>query len=277
MSGIIPSVKNILLLLLTIGPVACAQQSKQQNDIKDALMVTPGVQQLIQTLEVAEKQQDSSGFNDFFAAWNKISKPNTHAFINQNDTTKAVFNIFKTFYQPLDLLKIGDWEWGNNLNAHCKYIVVNNKIYYSVLATDSLKDYNWQTSKKDSVEDFRPPVNMKSSIVLYLTKEYFEAINHFLGTESTARGEGNIMNPAMAAGKSEQRYKMLRPYIPILHGHWGGYWHLSTHPDVFNIILNKGMNKASIDFRVGYQGGEAVLERSGENWVVRESKATWIE
>jgi hypothetical protein len=37
------------------------------------------------------------------------------------------------------------------------------------------------------------------------------------------------------------------------------------------------LTKAKIDFRVGYQGGEAILEKSGNNWTIKESKATWIE
>ena len=47
--------------------------------------------------------------------------------------------------------------------------------------------------------------------------------------------------------------------------HWGGYWHLETHPDIGGIIFNKTLTKAKIDFRVGYQDGKAILERNGNH------------
>ncbi len=220
-------------------------------------------------------QADS--FGQIFIDWNRRVKPNVDDFINQNDTINAVFNVYKEFYKPLDLLKLGDWEWGNDLNAKCKYVVIQNKIFYTVLLSDNFDDFDREKSKKDSIENFRPPINMDKNRVLYLTKDYADAINGFLGTESTKISEGNIMSPSQLKEEGERRYEILRPYIPILHGHWGGYWHLATHPRISIIIFNKTLTRAKIDFRVGYQGGEATLEKNGSSWIIKESKATWIE
>jgi hypothetical protein len=63
----------------------------------------------------------------------------------------------------------------------------------------------------------------------------------------------------------------------VLHGHWGGYWHIATHPDVSNIIFNHSFTKAQIVFRVGYQGGEAMAEKHDDQWIITNSKTTWIE
>jgi len=85
------------------------------------------------------------------------------------------------------------------------------------------------------------------------------------------------MSPYQTIEESEKKYNILRSYIPILHGHWGGYWHIVTHPDVSIIIFNKTLTKARVDFSFGYQGGETILEKEGDDWVIKESKETWIE
>lgn len=274
--------KHILLATIFFGLVSCGQQRNVDTKISnvkvhDNYKPTFTVAQINDKLEFGFKQIQPDCFGQIFVDWNKTIKPNSNEFIRQNDTINALFNVYKEFYKPLDLLKLGDWEWGNDLNSKCKYVVVQNKIFYSVLLTDNFDDFDWEKSKKDSIDNFRPPIDLDKDKVLYLTHEYAGAINKFLGTESTELGEGNIMNPSRPESESEKRYEILRPYIPILHGHWGGYWHLETHPDISVIIFNKSMTKAKIDFRVGYQGGEAILEKSGNNWTIKESKATWIE
>ncbi len=63
----------------------------------------------------------------------------------------------------------------------------------------------------------------------------------------------------------------------MLPGHWGGDWHLDTHPHVYTIILHPTFTRAIIDFRVGYQGGKAFLEKGKHGWKVLKSELTWIE
>lgn len=219
----------------------------------------------------------SDSFGQIFEDWNRTIKPNSDDFIHKNDTIKSLYDVYKEFYEPFDLLKIGDWEWGNSLNSNCKYVIIQNKIFYSVLPNDIFDDFNWEKSTIDSIVNFRPPINIDRNNVLYLTHEYEDAINRFLGTESTEFGEGNIMNPSGPAAESLKRYEVIRSYIPILHGHWGGYWILETHPDVSIMIFNKSLTKVQIHYRVGYQGGEAILEKSGKDWTIKSSRATWIE
>ncbi|MDP2060327.1 MAG: hypothetical protein U1C58_02035 [Flavobacteriaceae bacterium] len=274
--------KHIVLAAVFFELVSCGQQQNRDNKIgnpkvEDTYKPTFTVTQLYDKFEFSFKQMQPDSFGQIFVDWNRTIKPNSDDFIHQNDTINALFDVYKAFYKPLDLLKLGDWEWGNDLNSKCRYVVVQNKIVYSILLTDNFDDFDWQKSKKDSIENFRPPINLDKNKVLYLTDEYAKSIYIFLGTESAKLGEGNIMNPARPDGDSEKRFEILRPYIPILHGHWGGYWYLETHPNIGIIIFNKTLTKAKIDFRVGYQGGEATLERNGNHWTIKESKATWIE
>ncbi len=275
-------IKQILYIVVIFGILSCGHKNENKSNIpnkkvEDIYVPTYTVTQLNDKFEVSFDSLKANGLDEIFLEWNKTIKSNSEDFINQNDTISAVFKVYKEFYKPLDLLELGNWEWGNELNSKSKYVVIQNKLFYSVLSTDNLDDYDWKKSKTDSIENFRPPVNLEKNKVLYLTDEYATSINNFLGFESSILGEDNIMSPSKPIKKSEKRYEMLRSYIPILHGHWGGYWYLETHPDVSIIIFNKDLTKAKIDFRVGYQGGETILDKNGSNWIIKESKETWIE
>ena len=227
-------------------------------------------------LKLSMIQISNNNFDEFFEEWNRSVQQNSDDYINQNETVKSIFDIYKVFYNPLDLLKLGDWEWGNDLNSGCKYVVIQNKIYYYIMPDDNLDGPYWN-EERDSISNFRPPIDLSPDKVLYLTEEYEKALKIFLGSESTEFGEGSIMNPSMPAGESQKRYESLRRYIPILHGHWGSYWHIVTHPEIIDIIFSKNLDKACVYFRVGYQGGEAMLSKTGNNWEIESSRATWIE
>ena len=270
--------KNILLVIAFLGLISCRQEKKTSAiKVKDVYQSTYTVSQLCDKLEFSFKHSQYDSLRRIFVEWNGTISPNSEDFIYQNDTINAIFSIYREFYKPFDLLKLGEWEWGNDLNSECEYVVVQNKIYYSVLSRRKIDDFDWEESKIDSIENFRPPVNLDMNKVLYLTNEYAEAITNFLGTESTEFGEGNIMNPSRAKGESEKRYEILRQFISILHGHWGGYWHIETHPIISVLVFNNTLTKAKIYFRVGYQGGETFLEKRDNNWIITESEATWIE
>lgn len=232
--------------------------------------------ELATRLEAAYRLKNSDTLDKVLMQWNKALQPDSTPLL-PNDTIKAVYDVFREFYSPFDLLRLGDWEWGNKLNGGSKYAVIQDEIFFAVLTKDSVSGYQFSELTRDSIENFHPPVNLKPSQVLYSTPVYTKVINNYLGTESTKLGEGNIMNPSRPQGESEKRYDFIRPFLPILHGHWGGYWHIATHPHVGTIVFNRHLNQAEINFRVGYQGGEAFLEKKGNNWVIIKSRATWIE
>lgn len=268
------------ILVLVFGILSCGQNQfygKKSEKVLDNYNPIYADSILNYRLEFAFKQNSLDTLQKFFTDWNQNIQPNSVNFIEQNDTIKAVYDSYKEFYKPLDLLKLGDWEWGNSLNSNSKYVVVQNKIFFAVVSSDNFNEFNWETSKNDSISNFRPPLNLESGKILYLTTEYEKSLNFFLGTESTEMGTPNIMNPSRPEGESEKRYEMIKPYIPILHGHWGGYWHLETHPDVSIILFNKGLSVAKFYFRIGYQGGEAILTKGQNGWLIKQSESTWIE
>ena len=155
------------------------------------------------------------------------------------------------------------------------YAAVQNQIDYEIADTDDIKEFarhGW----KDSIVNFRPETRLKSSQVLYLTTEYAKALRDFLGDNQTAMDRDNVMNPSVLAGESERHYKLIHPYIPIVHGHNGG-WNIATSPTIGEIRFNKAMDMAIVYFEVRYESGEAILTRSGTQWSIRDSKVTGIE
>jgi hypothetical protein len=128
----------------------------------------------------------------------------------------------------------------------------------------------------DSILNFRPQIN-SSKAPLYLTPKYDKILNTFLGNTYHKFGTGGIMNPAKAKGESEKRKVFLENYIKIWHGHWGGYWQLNSYPACSSITFDKNLEFAKIQFRMVYEGGEAILKRENGNWKLISSKRTWIE
>jgi len=249
-------------------------QSTEEFDEKEELQPA---KELHEKLETVFQLSSTNDLEQFFIDWNESVSPNSVEFISQNDTVEAIYEVYKLFYDPFDLTKLGSWEkMGINLNSNCKYVAVQNKIIYGVVEDTSFESpysYYISPSYYDTINDFRPSLNLAKEQVLYLLPEYEEALNMFLRTEPFGT------EPTFIYSYEDilKKYEFIRPYIPILRGHWGWYWHLSTHPFINQIVFNKTLDKAKIYFRVGYQGGEATLEKNSNVWVINESKATWIE
>ena len=132
-------------------------------------------------------------------------------------------------------------------------------------------------TKLDSAFSFRPPVHFDGKKVVYLTDGYKELLNSFLGNCYVELGERNIMQPAFSKGKSRKRQEFFNQAALIFYGHWGGYWEYVTFPEAFRIVLNTEMNRAIVYFSFIYEGGDVYLEKKDGEWVVVETRFTWIE
>ena len=256
--------RKIILFVVTASMIcfnnACYKADETQPFVQSA-------EELYDQLETAFQLSSIKNFSKFFMDWNILVPYHTAKFIEQDNVAEVIYEIYKEFYKPLDLLRLGNWEWGNNLNSNSEYVVVQNKIEFAILKEELFdiwfRSDIYESIKFETIDDFRPPVNLAKDKILYLMPEYAEALNMFLGTE--------------IKDDTWERRDFIRPYIPILVGHWGGYWHLATHPEVSRILLDTNKTTAKVYFRVGYQGGEAILKKKENRWVIEESRATWIE
>ena len=210
--------------------------------------------ELCEKLERAFRKSSSSNLEQFFIDWNTSVSSNTN---NQSDITTIIYEIYKEFYSPLELTTLSNWQWGN---SNSKYVVIQNKIYYAVAEKELFNTY-WLINR-DSIDNFRPELNLAKNKVLYLLPEYEKALIMFLGTE--------------ANDKNWKRYEFICPQFPIMIGHWGWYWHLVI-PEVYLMLLDTNKTFAKVLFSGGPRGGEAILEKKDDKWVITECKATWIE
>ena len=79
------------------------------------------------------------------------------------------------------------------------------------------------------------------------------------------------------AEEKQLRYKFLNNYLQFFHGHWGNYWHLETHPQVYRMAFNKTKDSVQVMFRIGYEGGEVFLGKHRGKWKIKDWRMTWIE
>lgn len=262
----------ILLIILVVSTFLIFAQ----KNISELLGEIIKAKQIYEKLEIAYAQNNLDSINQVLVDWNNQVQPNSYDFIHQNDTVLSVFEIYNIFFMPFDLLKLGNWEWGNRLNSGCKYAVVQENINFVVLDSQNLDEINFEEPTK-KITNFRPPLNIDKSRILYLSNEYIIAIYAFLSSGWANCPINNTMASSLEKEEIDKRYLMLRKLMPILPGHSGHYWHIATQPEISLIVFNNKFTSAKIYFRVAYQGGVATIEKEDKQWLIKESKSTWIE
>jgi hypothetical protein len=221
-----------------------------------------------------------------------------------NDTLEVVSKIYYQFYTPIELSKFDSID---------KFLIIQNKIFLSFTPTlniDTIKfelegnidtslylmrlhgfdedadywtDYVMEDlilenkSEYDSIISFRPLTRYPNDRTLFLTNERDSILNGFLGNQHYAFARGGIMNPARAKKKSFKKQLFLNRYLSIRYGHWGGYWHIATHPYIQYILFDNCLSRAVVFYRDGYGGGEAHYQLIDNKWIELSYENTWIE
>ena len=194
----------------------------------------------------------------------------------------SVYTRYKIYTDgELDSMAVGEIKKsGLTDSLKQRYLMRNNgklaNIVLQRFTPDNLYDGN-KDVLVSKTKDFRPIVNCGNKRPLYLTPEYDTILNAFLGNTNLALGSGGIMNPSRSAGESVKRQRFLENFIKIWYGHWGGYWQLKSYPEATSIVFDKNMKYAIVNFRMVYEGGEAILENINGIWKLLSSKRTWIE
>ncbi len=232
-------------------------------------------------LEKAYKKKSQDQYSQFLLKWQDESIPIT-SLDSLSNLQKDVYEIFIDFYNPFNLQKVGTGEWGNELYSDIDYVIIQNSLFIYTYKTDTLNFHVFANTdslilSKDSIINFRPELQFEQAKSLYLLPKYELVINKFLGSKNYPLGTGGIMNPSRARGTSAERLKFLNKKLTIIHGHWGGYWHIETHPEVFSIDFNNDRTLARINYRLVYQGGVAFYSKQNGIWKLEDAYLTWIE
>lgn len=200
----------------------------------------------------------------FLDTWNIEYISNEDSVNRDGGTAKDVYAIFKLIYKPFNINELGEHEW-ENIYTGAKYIVVQDIIYYNFNYNNTIHEEN------DSVVNFRPDINFDNTKILYYSNKYSDIIQTFLS-------HGKEME--MMEGYDEEtlkRARYLNEGIYIFPGHWGGYWHIITHPELSIISFNADKTKAKAYFRILYMFGEAEFEKEDGEWKLKNSAITGIE
>lgn len=234
----------------------------------------------VEKLESIYKSYDINQLEDFLRMWSSCSQKKV---IIDNETVPEflldAYEIFQDFYNPYNLVRLADLEKVQKIYQDAQYFIIQENLVITKRATLKKDDFGRYTVPADyifTIDNFYPYIELSEKIPLYLSAYSREYLLQFLGDESYPLGHGNIMNPARAKGDSRRRQRFLNQFVRILHGHWGG-WHLESHPYVFSINFNNDYSQAMVDFRIVYQGGEAIYKKKRGEWKLITSELTWIE
>ena len=129
----------------------------------------------------------------------------------------------------------------------------------------------------DSIPNFRPVVQVSGKQSIFLTPALEETLTALLGTQHTPLGRGGTMQPAQANKESRRRQAFLDRQLTIWYGHWGGYWQLASYLLVSAVTFDRDLTYARVSFRMVYEGGEAILKRTNNQWAIVLVQRTWIE
>lgn len=212
-------------------------------------------------------------FRKFLDQWGREYAPSAP----KNDTAKIVYATYQQLFTPFALDGKSSFNSDKKINDGYRYVVVPGSIayYVSTNGRDSDRDLT-----RFIIEEFRPALDFGKKVkVLYLTDKYDSILNEFLGKESTKFGAPSVMSPSRAEGKSAEREALVKKFLPIVHGHWGAYWHLTTAPGVA-MVFNRTFTKVEVRFRIGYGGRINEYERQPDGtWRVIEKDyiREWVE
>jgi hypothetical protein len=245
---------------------ACEKDPKKEKEIK-VVSETKSAAEILTALENAYDNHSDTALQNILQDWSIENHAREVSSIT-NGTEKAIYEIYLEFYNPFNIERYGEHEWGNTMYEGYGYVIIQNSVFY--LIADGEPDFE----DRDTISDFMPPVTLDGKTIVYLSPNYREALDYFLNPDYDPAEE------VMFESVSEEgwdHYEFLVSALPILPGHWGAYWHYETHPYINYLVFDTSLTKAKIYFRIGYMFGEAEFEKNSSGWEMIQSDITGIE
>jgi hypothetical protein len=217
--------------------------------------------------------------------WQQEVRASEDETVKRSDTLKAVYEVFRAVFRPTTPLPssyrsqfdLGDFSAVLE-NRGSRFVVVQDRIRFTVQGREELARPDHvlggvSTVGYDSIEGFRPKLTVPNAEVLYFTKARAGELTRFLMQDSAAYENGDTS----VLAQHIHRYELVRQLIPVIPGHWGGYWHIETHPLVQAVSLDASLSRAVVAVRIGYGGKDVMLSRDGDGWRIESVEFTWRE
>ena len=255
--------RNILILIFAIFFSTCFGQGE------------------FEYLKKAYKNNSQNKYGQFLQKWYEKSIPIT-SIDSLSNLQKEVCEIYKDFYNPFNLQRIGVGNWDNKLYSKIDYVVVQNSISIYVYKTDSLNfsffdDIDSLVLIKDSIVNFRPKLQFKQAKILYLLPQYEIIINKFLGNKNYPLKTSEIINSSNIEEERAKRLNFLNKKLNIIHERFKNDWHIKTHPEVFSIDFNNDRTIAKVNYRLVYQGGKVIYIKQNGKWKWKDAYLIWSQ
>ena len=259
------------------------------------------------TLNKAYSKQDIHLLENIFEKWKNQQNPiSDQSLALFSDTIQDVYEIYKDFYTPVNLKRIGNPYWGDSIYIGEKYYIIQPSCRYSFTPTldkkkiilnslekyksdsiayfDKLNYYLKDTScftiwnyrednigfySEKTITNFRPKLEFLDAFPLYFEKKYYYAIDRFINIK---RNKNNNKIKEI-----ESRWHFINQAIYIYLGHWGDYWEIETCPYIKCIVFDFEKTTAMIFFSLFYEGGQALYKKENGKWILIQSKLTYSQ
>lgn len=212
-------------------------------------------------------QGDSKPLAEFLEHWHKVSEPIAEDVVRKKLVLEqSIYELYKAFYKP-----------PTRHYRDCAYVIVQNSIEVVLMDSD-LEDVlrnTWEILPRDTfpsqvsrfeLKEFRPSLQLDGKHILYLDPFHLASMLGFLTDRDGYLVEGTGWSEDSESPDRMRRLEYLNSMLQIFPGHWGRGWHFETHPYVKTIFLSFDQQRAIVQFRVYYGGGEASMERLNGRW-----------
>lgn len=244
-------------------------------------------EQSIRELETAYARKSPQAIEAFLENWHRKYPANETSIGYLNDTLRTVYKLFGALFKP----DLTCRPTGRHSDTLYRYAVVGPRIVFHVIA-DTVFDRFYSCGNKlgyydydkpirgrhySVVENFRPQIRIPGLKSLYLTDDYKNILDVFLGNVNRKSTAGNITPPVRSEEERRERWLFLQNYLYVFHGHWGGYWRYDMPPSVNFIILNESLDKAIVELCYNYSGNGLLLHKEASEWQQIQKFYEYIE
>lgn len=254
-----------------------------EPDNTDFLYAPSRAKELAQELDSIYSCRSGTMMEEFLDIWHRKYTSNASTTGKQNDTLRNVYNLFTTLFNPD--LKLRPRGYRNDTNY--RYVVIQPQLTFCI-AEDEAFDYYYESDPPPTfptdgfyllcqagayvrvLEDFRPQIRQPTLKRLYLTNDYKDALELFLGKNERFPAEDQ-----RPWESSKERMLFLQNYWYIINGHWEG-WNYGI-PQIGYMVLNKSLDKAVVEIREEYCGDGMLLHKKHSGWKEVNGLYRWEE